>query len=123
MDIDKKTDKVAPTKEICSYPTEEMQLKMRIEDLLIRLEEIETEEYGLNAKKYMDCRYQKDYLEVAPIEYLFSTDDIIYALSKAVEQLLALSTNDDNSRSLTRQMSIWDYMGNEVNDIKISQAA
>lgn len=123
MDIEKRMDPVTPVQETCSYPTEEMQLKMRIEDLLMRLEEIENGEHGSNAKKLMDCRYQKDYLEVAPVEYIFSEDDIFYALSKAVEQLLALIANADNNRSLTRQMSIWDYMGNEVYDIKMSQAA
>ena len=123
MNIGNNMDPGAPLKELCSYPTEEIQLKIRIEDLIMRLVEIENGEYGPNAKKYMDCKYQKEYVEVTPVEYLFSEDDIIYALSKAVEQLLALNTNDDNSRGLIRQMSIWDYMGNEINDIKMSQAA
>lgn len=113
-------------KENHSYPTEEIQLKMRLEDLILRLIEVENGEYGRLAEKFMDCRYQKEYLDVAPVEYLFSEDDIVYALAKAVKQLAVLLSEEEKkpmqkvmevascNYSSPDQLCIWDYIGYEL---------
>lgn len=43
-----------------SYPSPEMQLRWRIEDLKSRLEDITGGKYGVTAHYYMGCRYTKE---------------------------------------------------------------
>ena len=45
-----------------SYPSLELQLKWRIEDLRSRLEDISTGNYGITAHCFMGCRFSRDNL-------------------------------------------------------------
>ena len=53
-----------------SYPSPELQLKWRIEDLRSRLEDISTGNYGITAHCFMGCRFSRDNLVAyTPPEY------------------------------------------------------
>lgn len=70
-----------------SYPSPEMQLRWRIEDLQSRLEDIAGGKYGVTAHYYMGCRYTKEDLVYAPPEYFSRASDIMTAISIAEEKL------------------------------------
>lgn len=49
-----------------SYPSPELQLKWRIEDLRCRLEDISAGNYGITAHSFMGCRFSRDDLAYTP---------------------------------------------------------
>ena len=73
-----------------SYPSPEMQLRWRIEDIKRRLEDIVGGSYGITAHYYMGCRFSKEDLAYAPPEYFSRASDIITAISIAEEKLIAM---------------------------------
>ena len=69
-----------------SYPSPEMQLRWRIEDLKSRLEDISGGSYGVTAHYYMGCRFSKEGLAYAPPEYFSRVSDIMTAISIVEEK-------------------------------------
>ena len=67
-----------------SYPTPELQLIWRLEDLERRLEELNS---GMGIKKFGDCRLSKQEVEYALPEDLSEIEDIVYAIDVAREKL------------------------------------
>lgn len=60
-----------------SYPSPEMELRWRIEDLRSRLDEITNGEYGITAHYFMGCQFSKDNLAFTPPKYFSRASDII----------------------------------------------
>ena len=70
-----------------SYPSPEMQLRWRIEDLQSRLADITGDNYAVTAHYYMGCRYPKEDLVYASPECFSRACDIMAAISIAEERL------------------------------------
>ena len=73
-----------------SYPSPELQLRWRIEELKSRFEDIAGGSYGVTAHYYMGCRFSKEELAYAPPEYFSRASDIITAISIAEENLAVM---------------------------------
>lgn len=58
-----------------SYPSPEMQLQWRIEDLFNRLEELHHGRYNQETVDYSDCRLSRTDIEYALPEHLSNVDD------------------------------------------------
>lgn len=101
-----------------SYPSPEMQLRWRIEDLKSRLEDILGGSYGVTAHYYMGCRFSKEDLAYAPPEYFSRVSDIMTAISIAEEKLTAMEAEDFDIQlkettvpeieEIPGQLTIWD---------------
>lgn len=101
-----------------SYPSPELQLKWRIEDLRSRLEDISTGNYGVTAHSFMGCRFSRDDLAYTPPEYFSRESDIMDALAIAEESLAAMEAEEAELREIEKskenieeypgQLTIWD---------------
>lgn len=115
-----------------SYPSPELQLKWRIEDLRSRLEEISTGNYGITAHSFMGCQFSRDDLAYIPPEYISNERDIIAAIAIAEEKLAFVETDiveiyDDVTTTteelipfpdpLPGQLAVWDSLQAELNDV------
>ena len=100
-----------------SYPSPEMQLRWRIEDLKIRLEDIVRGSYGVTAHYYMGCRFSKENLAYAPPEYFSRVSDIMTAISITEENLALMEaeesefqleeSNGQKTEEIPGQLTIW----------------
>lgn len=102
-----------------SYPSPEMELRWRIEDLRNRLDEITNGEYGITAHYFMGFQFSKDDLAFAPPEYFSRASDIIDAIAIA-EEKLAMSDYEESENAIRDilieidieeipgQLTIWD---------------
>ena len=97
-----------------SYPSPELQLKWRIEDLRSRLEDICAGNYGITAHYFMGCRFSKDDLAYTPPEYFSRESDIMDALDIAEESLAAreaelreIEKRKTNTVEFNGQFTIW----------------
>lgn len=79
-----------------SYPSPEMQLRWRIEDLKSRLEDIVGGNYGVTAHYYMGYRFSKDDFACAPPDYFSRVSDLMNAISIAEERLTAMETEESD---------------------------
>ena len=77
-----------------SYPSPEMQLRWRLDDLKIRLGDIVGGSYGVIAHYYMGCRFSKEDLAYAPPEYFSRVSDIMTAISIAEEKLALMEAEE-----------------------------
>ena len=78
-----------------SYPSPELQLKWRIEDLRLRLTLMSGVGFNNYFKNETFCRYSKDELAYIPPECFITVSDIIDALAIAEETLASLEADDD----------------------------
>lgn len=76
-----------------SYPSYEMQLRWRIEDLNSRLYDILHNKYGITGNYYMGSHYTKDDFAYVPPEYFSSISDILTAIAVAEEKLSLIELN------------------------------
>ena len=83
-----------------SYPSPEMQLRWRIEDLKSRLEDIAGGNYGVTAHYYMGRRFSKGDLAHAPPEYFSRVSDIMTAISIAEEKLTVTEVEESNIHTI-----------------------
>ena len=97
-----------------SYPSPELPLKWRIEDLRSRLEDICAGNYGITAHYFMGCRFSKDDLAYTPPEYFSRESDIMDALAIAEESLAAreaelreIEKRKTNTVEFNGQFTIW----------------
>lgn len=101
-----------------SYPSPELQLKWRIEDLRSRLEDISMGKYGIIAHGYTGFRYSKDNLSYTPPEYFYRESDIMDAITIAEEKLALIEAEETEQREIGKkktqteelqgQLTIWD---------------
>lgn len=99
-----------------SYPSPELQLKWRIEDLRSRLEDISTGNYGITAHCFMGCRFSRDNLVAyTPPEYFSRESDVMDALAIAEESLAVMEAelreikkSKTNTEVYPGQLTIWD---------------
>ena len=77
-----------------SYPSPELQLRWRIEDLRSRLEDISTGNYGITAHSFMGCRFSRDDLVYTPPEFFSRVSDIMDALAIAEDKLTAMEAEE-----------------------------
>ena len=120
-----------------SYPSPELQLKWRIEDLRSRLEDISKGKYGIIAHCYTGFRYSKDDLSYAPPEYFCRESDIMDAIAIAEEKLSLIESEEyeiqPKETTITTidvilgQLSIWDILQEDtytsVQTIELNQVA
>lgn len=120
-----------------SYPSPEMQLRWRIEDLKSRLEDIAGGSYGVTAHYYMGCRFSKEDLAYAPPEYFSRASDIMTAISIAEEKLTAMEAEESDIQlkeitvpeieEIPGQLTIWDILPkvafSPVQTVELNQAA
>ncbi len=88
-----------------SYPSPELQLKWRIEDLRSRLEDISTGNYGITAHSFMGCRSSRDdlaYTPYTPPEYFSRESDIMDALAIAEESLAEMEAEEAELREIEK---------------------
>ena len=107
-----------------SYPSPEMQLRWRIEDLKSRLEDIAGGSYRVTAHYYMGCRFSKEDLAYAPPEYFSRACDIMTAISIAEEKLTVMEAEESELREIEKsktntneipgQLTIWDIPHVEI---------
>lgn len=107
-----------------SYPSSELLLKWRIEDLRSRLEDISTGNYGISAHYFMGCRFSRDELECTPPEYFSRESNITDALAIAEENLAATEAEEADLREIEKsktnteeyptQLTIWDILHVEL---------
>lgn len=107
-----------------SYPSPEVQLKWRIEELRSRLEDISTGNYGITAHSFMGCRFSRDDLAYTPPEYFSRESDIMEALAIAEEGLAAMKAEEAELREIEKnktdteefpgQLTIWDILQAEI---------
>lgn len=103
-----------------SYPSPELQLKWRIEDLRSRLEDISNGKHGISAYCYTGCRCSKDDLSYTPPEYFCRETDIMDAIAIAEEKLALIEAEETEQRKigknktkteeLSGQLTIWDIL-------------
>ncbi len=117
-----------------SYPSPELQLKWRIEDLRSRLEDICAGNYGITAHYFMGCRFSKDDLAYTPPEYFSRESDIMDALAIAEESLAAreaelreIEKRKTNTVEFNGQFTIWNIRQDDdytsVQTDELNQAA
>lgn len=101
-----------------SYPSPEMQLEMRIEDLFCRLEELQHGCFDKSIFDYGDCRLSRTDLEYALPESISSVDDIITAIALAKLKLQRISEEyqqecaekqEKDTVEIPGQITIWEY--------------
>ena len=100
-----------------SYPSPEMQLQWRIEDLFNSLEE---------TFDYSDCRLSRTDIEYALPEHLSSVDDIITAIAIAKHKLQRAFSEDQYEETnvtekddvLPGQITIWEYVEREKESVE-----
>lgn len=100
-----------------SYPSPEMQLRWRIEDLKSRLADIAGGSYGVTAHYYIDCRFSKEDLAYTPPEYFSRASDITTAISIAEEKLAVMEAEESDIQlkettapeieEMSGQLTIW----------------
>ena len=110
-----------------SYPSPELQLKWRIEDLRSRLEDICAGNYGITAHYFMGCRFSKDDLAYTPPEYFSRESDIMDALAIAEESLAAMEVEEAELREIEKskvnteeypwQLTIGDILQAEIESL------
>lgn len=111
-----------------SYPSPEMELKWRIEDLKDRLDEISKGNYGITAHYFMGCQFSEEDLAYTPPEYFSRASDILAAISVAEEKISALEQKEMISEindvvdgyqdeSMPGQLTIWDFMNNKQTEL------
>ena len=76
-----------------SYPSPEMKLKWRIEDLKDRLDEISKGNYGITAHYFMGCQFSEEDLAYTPPEYFSRASDILAAISSSERGFPCSSSN------------------------------
>lgn len=107
-----------------SYPSPELQLRWRIEDLRSRLEDISTGNYGITAHSFMGCRFSRDDLAYTPPEFFSRVSDIMDALAIAEDKLTAMEAEEaehheiekskTNTEEIPGQLTIWDIPHVEI---------
>ena len=107
-----------------SYPSPELQLKWRIEDLQSRLVDISMGHYGITAHCFMGCRFSRDDLAYTPPEFFSRVSDIMDALAIAEDRLAAMEAeeaenreiekNKTNTEEIPGQLTIWDIPHVEI---------
>lgn len=85
-----------------SYPSPELQMKWRIEDLRSRLEDISSGSCGITAHSLMGCRFSRDDLAYTPPEYYSRESDIMDALAIAEESLAAMEVEEAELREIEK---------------------
>lgn len=103
-----------------SYPSPELQLKWRIEDLRSRLEDISKGKHSIIAHYYTGFRYSKDDLSYTPSKYFFRESDIMDAITIAEEKLALIEIEETDQREIGKkktqadelpgQLTIWDIL-------------
>ena len=120
-----------------SYPSPEMQLRWRIEDLKSRLEDIARGSYGVTAHYYMGCRFSIENLAYAPPEYFSRASDIMTAITIAEEKLAVMEAEESDIQlkettvleieEIPEQLTIWDILPKKapspVQTVELNQAA
>lgn len=109
-----------------SYPSPEMQLQWRIEDLFNRLEELHHGGYNQETFDYSDCRLSRTDIEYALPEHLSSVDDIITAIAIAKHKLQRAFSEDQYEETnvtekddvLPGQITIWEYVEREKESVE-----
>ena len=104
-----------------SYPSPEMQLQWRIEDLFNRLEELHHGKYNQETIDYSDCRLSRTDIEYALPDHLSNVDDIITAIAIAKHKLQRANSEDQYDETtvtekddvLPGQITIWKYVERE----------
>lgn len=104
-----------------SYPSPEMQLQWRIEELFLRLEELHYESFD-----YSDCRLSRNDIEYALPEHLSNVDDIITAIAIAKYKLQHAFLDDQYEETnakekddvLPGQITIWEYVETEKEPVE-----
>ena len=112
-----------------SYPSPELQLKWRIEDLRSRLGDISMGHYGITSHCFMGCRFSRDDLAYTPPEFFSRVSDIMDALAIAEDRLAAMEAEEaeqreiENSKTNTEeypgQLTIWDILHTELSSPSI----
>lgn len=111
-----------------SYPSPEMELKWRIEDLKDRLDEISKGNYVITAHYFMGCQFSEEDLAYTPPEYFSRASDILAAISIAEEKISALEQKEMISEindvvdgyqdeSMPGQLTIWDFMNSKQTEL------
>ena len=111
-----------------SYPSPEMELRWRIDDLKERLDEISKGNYGITAHYFMGCQFSDEDLTYTPPEYFSRASDILAAISIAEEKIAALEqkeviaeiddgVNGYQDESIPGQLTIWDFMSSEQTEL------
>lgn len=110
-----------------SYPSPELQLKWRLEDLRSRLKDISMGKIGITAHCFIGCRYSKDDLAYTTPEYFFRESDIMDAIAMAEERLASMEAEEAELREIEKiktnmdefpgQLTIWDILYAEINPI------
>lgn len=104
-----------------SYPSPEMELRWRIEDLKDRLDEISKGNYGVTAHYFMGCQFSEEDLAYTPPEYFSRASDILAAITIAEDKIAASEEKEiiadidneidgDHNESIPGQLTIWDFM-------------
>ena len=109
-----------------SYPSPEMQLQWRIEDLFNRLEELHHGRYNQETFVYSDCRLSRTDIEYALPEHLSNVDDIITAIAIAKYKLQRTFSEDQYEETnvtekddvLPGQITIWEYVEREKESVE-----
>ena len=104
-----------------SYPSPEMQLQWRIEDLFLRLEELHPESFN-----YSDCRLSRNDIEYVLPEHLSNVNDIITAIAIAKYKLQHAFPEDQYEETnakekgdvLPGQITIWECVEREKEPIE-----
>lgn len=107
-----------------SYPSPEMQLRWRIEDLKSRLEDFAGGNYGVSAHYDMGCRFSKEDLAYVPPEYFSRASDIMTAISIAEEKLAVMEAEEYDFQfkeepipkveETPGQLTLWDMLPTEA---------
>lgn len=109
-----------------SYPSPEMQLQWRIEDLFNRLEELHHGMCNKETFDYSDCRRSRTDIEYALPETLSNVDDIITAIAIAKYKLQRTFSEDQYEETnvmekddvLPGQITIWEYVEREKESVE-----
>ena len=109
-----------------SYPSPEMQLQWRIENLFNRLEELHHGRYNQETVDYSDCRFSRTDIEYALPEHLSNVDDIITAIAIAKYKLQRTFSEDQYEETnvtekddvLPGQITIWEYVEREKESVE-----
>ena len=111
-----------------SYPSPELELRWRIEDLKDRLDDISKGNYGVTAHYFMGCQFSEKDLAFTPPEYFSRASDILAAISIAEDKIASLEekemiadidneTNEYQDESIPGQLTIWDFMNSEQTEL------
>lgn len=114
-----------------SYPSPEIQLQWRIEDLFNRLEELHHGRCNQETFVYSDCRLSRTDIEYALPEHLTNVDDIITAIAIAKYKLQRAFAEEQSEETnvmekddvLPGQITIWEYVEREKESVEALVAA